>query len=159
MAISANLNPLEDIISKKARKEYTIDGSHAASRATDVSHAAIMNASSETVHCRNWQSRTYMWFPTTLPFCTLFTFSGRGASHRSGFHSAASSPQTAVRRLQPWMPTMTVWPFFRAIWCTAWSFVPVSGCERGKTVSARVLEIILNQSPQFEDSERTVTFD
>ena len=65
--------------------------------------------------------------------------SGRGASHRSGFHSKASSPQIALSLFAASMPTMTLVPFGT---CTSWIISPFTlrtGLSRGRIESSPAL--------------------
>lgn len=65
----------------------------------------------------------------------LSTAAGRGASHRSGFHSSASAPQSALLRLHARMLTKMFVPRGTAI---SWSSVPSvarMGLESGRMVS------------------------
>lgn len=60
---------------------------------------------------------------------------GNGESHRSGFHSRASSPHSVLLQLQPRIPTRSLDPFGTKMDVVCLPSVVRIGSERGKTVS------------------------
>lgn len=70
----------------------------------------------------------------------LVTLSGRGESHLSGFHSAASGPQMSGSVFKVLMPMMTVVFFGTYTSLMVLPSLPLIGDLRGRIVSRRALQ-------------------
>lgn len=72
----------------------------------------------------------------------MTTKSGSGASHRSGFHCKASSPQIALLRLQARTPTKTTVSLGTGISLIVVPSIPWIGSDSGRTVSSLALVVM-----------------
>ena len=77
----------------------------------------------------------------TPGIAALSTAAGRGASQRSGFHSPASSPQSALERLHAMIAMTMFVPRGMASCLIVDPSVPQIGWERGRTASCIVLKM------------------
>ena len=74
--------------------------------------------------------------------CASATEDGRGFSHRSGFHSSASSPHSALDVLHARRLTTIEVPLGTGISVMVHPSSPRMGEDRGRRVSARALEVV-----------------
>lgn len=77
--------------------------------------------------------------PPSTPTLSALLAASEPANHRSGFHSAASSPQIAVLRFEAMIDTRMVVFASRGIVETAWPSTERTGVCSGRDVGSFVL--------------------